>query len=1131
MAADGTPEGQGPTKVIGGYELLAKVGTGGMGAVYKARQASLDRVVALKILPPRLARDQDFLARFFREARAAGRLNHPNVVAGIDVGEADGYFYFAMEYVEGETVGDILRRDGGLSETRSIEIVRQVAGGLAHAHKQNLIHRDIKPDNILIDADGAAKLCDLGLARSTVDEDATVTQAGTAIGTPFYIAPEQARGERDLDARTDVYGLGATLFHMVAGVPVFEGQTSAVIMAKHLNEPPPELSKVAEGTGAGLSAVVAKCLEKEPGRRYQSMTNLVDDLDRVASGERPAAMAGRVRRASASGEARGRSAASRGSVVAMKPGSGSGPMAIGLTAAVVIGLVLFVIFGRGGVSTTKRRPLIESPRSTEQKTDDGNIKEMFEYARKYAEGHAEDYDGALSKFEAVRKAASGTKYQLMAADAIKEITSRRDEAVKKAAAGLRASSDALAARRDFDGAVAVWTELPSALAGAMKPDADRETAALRSKAEGLLRTAEAEANRHLGAGRASEALKALDAVRNVKYSAWDAKLTHLRARARQAQASAADTVRQRASAAARAKLAAYLVDFEKAVAGGDLKAAGGALRRAEADASLRGIAAEVKPLADVAAALGKSGSAERAAIEALKDGRKHSFQTTKGTMSGIVKKVTAEEIVLSVEGMMNRKAFIYEKRLRMADLTAAARARLRGGTEPKTRAEHVARAARELAEKDLAGAEGDITAAGAHPCAAPCQRVLDGLRMGQVEAAAKSAWAAVVKSGRGKLTAASAKTLLTKIAGFEKAHGATKYAASVAGDIAALKGRAGLVGGWRQLAVDSIPVDITGGARVSTAGGVLIATVPQKDHVTLHLLPPCGDFQMKFEYNGPLYESFMRLAGYHGSVNVIVAKDVAVVRSYPQPGPHGRRSIMRKNQTDIAPPGWHMVEVGMKGRAFSLKLDGKVISSVDDLQTVLRGETVLYIWDTKGADFRLRNVAVNILDKPVRVRKLDDFEANQWKSIKANCRVDLRLIPTVKRTGRHSLELKKAEDVIHDGMISRPVRLPPGAKGLRFWVARAVKGAPKLGVFLRAGGTNFSFDSSQLSSAMAEVPPGEWRHVEVPFDTTRMTTWPKGGTLDLAKIDTLVIKVGDNKTTQGYGQAVYIDDMEVLIQE
>ncbi|MCY3020686.1 MAG: serine/threonine-protein kinase, partial [Planctomycetota bacterium] len=223
----------GGIKQLGNYKLLRKLGEGGMGAVYLAEDTLVQRKVALKVLGKRYAGDAAFLKRFRREAQATGKLNHVNIVSAYTVGEDFGHHYYAMEYCEGETLSATLMRQHFLPWDRALEIVAQVARGLQHAHEHGFIHRDIKPANIIIAADGVAKILDLGLSKSIVDgEQSFATQTGVALGTPHYLAPEQARGDKHLDGRADIYSLGATLYHLVTGQTPFEGDTGAAIMLK-----------------------------------------------------------------------------------------------------------------------------------------------------------------------------------------------------------------------------------------------------------------------------------------------------------------------------------------------------------------------------------------------------------------------------------------------------------------------------------------------------------------------------------------------------------------------------------------------------------------------------------------------------------------------------------------------------------------------------------------------------------------------------------------------------------------------------------------------------------------------------------------------------------------------------------
>lgn len=291
-------------KNIPGYEVLELLGEGGMGMVYKARQKSLDRIVALKILPPNAAKEMSFIKRFISEARTVARLNHENIIAGIDVGEADGTYYFAMEHVEGESVAEIIERQGELEERFSLQVALQMGRALQHAHKHGLVHRDVKPQNILVTRNNLAKLCDLGLAK--VQSEASGDQAGVPVGTPHYLSPEQARGEADVDIRSDIYSLGATLFHMLTGSTPFEGQSPMVLMTKHLTEDPESPRRVNSNVSRAASDLVLRMMEKDKEDRHQTPVELIDDLERVLAGKKPGGGGGGSKRGSRrSGKRRG----------------------------------------------------------------------------------------------------------------------------------------------------------------------------------------------------------------------------------------------------------------------------------------------------------------------------------------------------------------------------------------------------------------------------------------------------------------------------------------------------------------------------------------------------------------------------------------------------------------------------------------------------------------------------------------------------------------------------------------------------------------------------------------------------------------------------------------------------------
>ncbi len=272
---------------IPGYKILGKLGAGAMAIVYKARQLSLNRTVAIKVLPKRFSESPEYVERFYKEGQAAARLNHNNIVQAYDVGEAGGYHYFVMEYVEGKTLYDDLSAGKVFEEKEALDIVIQVARALLHAHDRGLMHRDVKPKNIMIDSSGVVKLADMGLARETTDIETAQTEAGKAYGTPYYIAPEQIRGKIDIDHRADIYGLGATFYHLVTGRVPFMADDPTEVMKKHLRDEliPPDHINTA--LSAGVSEVIEVMMAKRKEDRYNNMQELLTDLEALQAGQPP----------------------------------------------------------------------------------------------------------------------------------------------------------------------------------------------------------------------------------------------------------------------------------------------------------------------------------------------------------------------------------------------------------------------------------------------------------------------------------------------------------------------------------------------------------------------------------------------------------------------------------------------------------------------------------------------------------------------------------------------------------------------------------------------------------------------------------------------------------------------------
>ena len=271
-------EGARPT--IAGYELLDRVGQGGMGSVYRARQRVLNRIVALKVLAPALAADPAFIHRFRREARLAARLSHPNLVQVFNIGQDRGRHFIAMEFVEGPSVAKLIERQGSVAEGEAIDIAIGAAQALGVVASSGIIHRDVKPSNLMLTPSGITKLTDLGLAKSTED-DLCITRTGAAVGTPHYMSPEQAMGKADIDIRSDIYSLGATLYHMLTGAPPFKGATAFDTLRMHVDEPltPPVQARAA--VSPSMSAAIMRMMAKDPKERFQDPREIVAEMGDV----------------------------------------------------------------------------------------------------------------------------------------------------------------------------------------------------------------------------------------------------------------------------------------------------------------------------------------------------------------------------------------------------------------------------------------------------------------------------------------------------------------------------------------------------------------------------------------------------------------------------------------------------------------------------------------------------------------------------------------------------------------------------------------------------------------------------------------------------------------------------------
>jgi serine/threonine-protein kinase len=269
------------------YEIDSVLGEGGMAKVFRGTDNVLGRTVAVKVLASRFARDETSVTRFRREAQSAASLNHPNVVSVYDTGSDDGVHWIVMEYLDGRTLKEVIEEEGPLAPDRAAVIARDVSLALATAHEKGLVHRDVKPANIMITPSGETKVMDFGIARAvTSTGDPTLTRTGFVMGTAAYLSPEQAEG-KPVDARSDIYSLGCVVYEMLTARPPFDGDSPVAIAGKHLSEEPEPMSRMNKKVPREVEAVVARAMRKNPGERYQDALEMADDLGRAVTGELP----------------------------------------------------------------------------------------------------------------------------------------------------------------------------------------------------------------------------------------------------------------------------------------------------------------------------------------------------------------------------------------------------------------------------------------------------------------------------------------------------------------------------------------------------------------------------------------------------------------------------------------------------------------------------------------------------------------------------------------------------------------------------------------------------------------------------------------------------------------------------
>ncbi len=450
----------GPGVTLGGFKIERLVGAGGMGEVYLARQLSMDRPVAIKILAAH-ARSREDKERFIQEVRTLARLEHPNIVTAHEAGEDGGHLYLAMGYVNGEALDRRLASQGRVPEREALKIVRKVGKALEYAWSEHrLLHRDVKPGNILIDAHGEPKLVDLGLAHSVQSSESGRAEKPRAAGTPNYMSPEQAEGRDDLDCRSDIYALGATLYHMLTGQLPYAADTPDETLRLKFAEPLPDPRSFNPQVTPSCVALLTGMLSHERPERYSTWKELLTDVDRVLSGKPPAHSSlpgehtNRVRLTAAEVQALQESArtARRESPLNMI-------VAIAITGLVVVGAVGAVVWLRGRIQTPPPAPHRTAEEVAAQKAEDdararmAALETRYREALQFQEQNAADIPSCIQRWKSLAQDAQRTEWGTLAQKELQKLGQRTEEEARKAFAALIATVRPLADAGEADAAI------------------------------------------------------------------------------------------------------------------------------------------------------------------------------------------------------------------------------------------------------------------------------------------------------------------------------------------------------------------------------------------------------------------------------------------------------------------------------------------------------------------------------------------------------------------------------------------------------------------------------------------------------------------------------------------------------
>jgi hypothetical protein len=784
-------------KRIGNYEILAKIGQGGMGAVFKARQVSMDRIVALKVLPPRLAQDESFVQRFLREAKSAGQCSHANLIGVYDFGEVDGCYFFSMEFVDGPNLRDFVTEHGPLGESVAIEYMIKVAQALEVAHRKGIVHRDVKPDNILVGSNGEPKLADLGLAKP-MDGDADITLGGKSIGTPAYMSPEQARGDA-VDGRADLYCLGSTFWYLLTGEPLFQASTSAAVLVKQVTETPRSIRQVRPEISVSLEAILDRLLQKDPARRYPDAESLIRALAPLNQGGAGRTPMVRSRAVAAVGGPR-RAGRSRGTTAERRdPSPLATPRRLLVVGGILAGLLVVTVVivasalrrgdgSRGpdpvagpgpGTSPGTADPVVPPP-----PPDPGGgpiagrerqARDMIAYALKHAADHPEDFAGTLRYLRDARQAGNGT---VVAFEADKEIERVRGLQTAWTRARWLPCVEPVRRHLDagrFDEALAVLRQTPAAVRDLVMDEYQQLEATITERGGALLDGHLREAVTRIEAGDLAGARAALAAVAAVPYAeglaAREAGLRKLEQRVMEMAATEVARAESLLHEAAGNLLTNLMrrrfdkVDEELA-----------ALRR---DGRFREVVGRLDCIPAIVQAFADHDAAIIAAAES-QCGKDIAVQTVTGTTEGRLDRVerdprSGEPVlrlrkIITMDGMTGSTLLS----LKFSCLTPDQLRVWSRAWKADTADERFSLLLGAIHTKDVAGARrllGDLTD---HPLAALAEERVRILEIGATDYAAEQAWSEIERQAK-VLDAETAPALAAALTAYQTAHGASGF--------------------------------------------------------------------------------------------------------------------------------------------------------------------------------------------------------------------------------------------------------------------------------------------------------------------------------------------------------------------